>query len=121
MENHFHIIAKSEELSKNLRLMKSYSGRRIVDQLIKDGNTKLLAQLKFRKLRHKRHNNYQIWSEGLHPKQLTSDEMLEQKLEYIHYNPVACGFVDRPGHWRYSSARNYFGLDGLIPITLYEG
>jgi hypothetical protein len=43
--------------------------------------------------------------------------MMVQKIdEYIHNNPVKRGYVDKPEHWRYSSARNYAGLEGLITI-----
>jgi putative transposase len=42
--------------------------------------------------------------------------MMWQKIEYIHINPVKRGFVDDPTHWRYSSARNYAGLPGLMPV-----
>ena len=42
--------------------------------------------------------------------------MLLEKLEYIHDNPVKRGYVDKPEHWRYSSARNYLGGDALIPV-----
>ncbi|MEX0721109.1 MAG: hypothetical protein WD059_10605 [Balneolaceae bacterium] len=47
--------------------------------------------------------------------------MVNQKIEYIHHNPVKRGYVDRPVHWRYSSARDYLGGDGLISITLFGG
>jgi hypothetical protein len=46
--------------------------------------------------------------------------MLRQKLEYIHYNPVRIGLVDRPEDWRYSSARNYLGQDGVLEIDSVE-
>ena len=52
---------------------------------------------------------------------LTSPEMMIQKIEYIHQNPAKRGYVDEPEHWRYSSARNYLDMVGLIPVTLYEG
>ncbi|WP_326498437.1 hypothetical protein [Methylobacter sp. YRD-M1] len=42
---------------------------------------------------------------------------MREKLEYIHVNPVKCGYEDLPEHWRYSSARNYSGLAGLIDIN----
>ena len=42
---------------------------------------------------------------------------MRQKLEYIHNNPVARGYVDETTHWRYSSARNYAGLTGLLPVV----
>jgi hypothetical protein len=47
---------------------------------------------------------------------IMSNKMMIQKLEYIHANPVKRGYVDLPEHWRYSSARNYAGEQGLIDI-----
>ena len=77
----------------------------------------LLRQLRAHKLRHKKQSDYQVWQEGSHPKQIETDDMMWQKLEYIHNNPVVRGYVDDPLHWRYSSARNYAGLPGLIDVT----
>jgi hypothetical protein len=37
---------------------------------------------------------------------------------YIHSNLVKRGYVDEAVHWRYSSARNYAGLRGLIEVTV---
>ena len=45
--------------------------------------------------------------------------MVSQKMDYIHANPVRSGFVNEPVDWRYSSAKDYLGVDGLIPITLF--
>lgn len=45
--------------------------------------------------------------------------MMIQKITYIHDNPVKRGYVDSPEHCRYSSARNYLGLAGLIPVMVY--
>jgi len=42
--------------------------------------------------------------------------MMRQKLEYMHNNPIRRGYVDEPVHWRYSSARNYNGLPGLLEV-----
>jgi hypothetical protein len=47
---------------------------------------------------------------------IQNKEMMRQKVEYIHDNPVKRGFVDEPVHWRYSSARNYAGQTGLIEV-----
>jgi len=41
---------------------------------------------------------------------------MRQKVEYIHRNPVERRYVDRPEHWRYSSARDYAGVAGLIAV-----
>ena len=73
--------------------------------------------LKFYKKRHKRDSQYQLWQEGFHPKQITSDEMFRQKVEYIHYNPVKRGYVELPEYWRYSSAGDILsGEAGPISI-----
>ena len=106
MENHFHAIVKGQNLSEKLRLTKSFMARQIVNTLAELGKNKHLEEIRFRKLKHKEHSEYQIWEEGFHPKQITTDEMMTQKLEYIHFNPVSRGFVDKPEDWRYSSARN---------------
>ena len=52
---------------------------------------------------HKSGSTYQVWEEGSHPQFIESEAVMRQKMEYIHYNPVARGYVDRPEHWRYSS------------------
>ena len=44
--------------------------------------------------------------EKIHPQAIIDDEMMRQKLDYAHNNPVKRGYVDEPVHWRYSSARN---------------
>ena len=62
----------------------------------------LLRQLRALKLRHKTRSEYQEWQEGSHPKQIANDEMMRQKLEYMHNNPVKRGYVDEAVQWRYS-------------------
>jgi hypothetical protein len=47
-------------------------------------------------------------------------EMLKQKVEYIHDNPVRREYVDEPCHWRYSSARNYAGQPGILQVEVLE-
>ena len=42
--------------------------------------------------------------------------MLQQKLDYIHQNPVFDGIVDEAEHYVYSSARDYAGFKGLLKI-----
>jgi REP element-mobilizing transposase RayT len=80
----------------------------------------LLKQIKRAKLKHKNQSKYQVWQEGFRAKQITTDNMMVQKIEYIHNNPVKRGYVDVPEHWRYSSARNYLNTENLNPVTAYE-
>jgi REP element-mobilizing transposase RayT len=116
LENHLHCIVQTGRLQEELRLFKSYTARRLIDHLKDRKVERLLEQLAWFKKRHKSDREYQLWEEGSHPQLIENEEVLRQKLEYIHYNPVKRGYVDLPEHWRYSSARNYLGHEGLIPV-----
>ncbi|HEV2948760.1 MAG TPA: hypothetical protein VGX70_15405 [Gemmataceae bacterium] len=116
LENHIHWIASAVDLSKEVANFKSYTARRIVDLLVEHRAETLLRQMRYHKKRHKIDQLYQLWQEGNHPQQIQNDEMMVQKLEYIHNNPVKRGYVDDPVHWRYSSARNYAGQVGLVKV-----
>jgi len=117
LENHLHLVAASSRLPKDIQNFKSYTARQIVDLLSRKSEKTLLSQLSYQKLRHKTGSDYQVWQEGSHPKQIRDSQMMRQKIEYMHYNPVKRGYVDDPIHWRYSSARNYAGNEGLIEVV----
>ncbi|WP_428234707.1 REP-associated tyrosine transposase [Gracilimonas sp.] len=121
MPNHFHAVVQGEQLSKKLRLTKSYVARQILEVLKRNGHTRWLQKLKECKRSYKRQRTYQVWEEGLHPKQLSTTKMMAQKIEYIHQNPLKAGWVNAPDDWRCSSAGNYLGREGLIPVTLFAG
>ena len=50
---------------------------------------------------------YQFWQHHNKPIELWSTNVIKQKLDYIHNNPVVSGFVVNPEDWKYSSARNF--------------
>lgn len=66
-----------------------------------------------------RSNNrdFQFWQQHNHPIELNSARKVKQRLHYIHQNPVKAGFVHKPEEWQYSSAKDYAGETGLIPVT----
>jgi len=116
MENHFHLIGSSAEFSDEMRKLKSFTARKVVDYLEANCPKFFIEQFEFLKKSYKTDQTYQVWQEGFHPKMIIDHNMLIQKIEYIHYNPVKRGYIDKPEHWRYSSYRNYFGGGGLVPI-----
>jgi REP element-mobilizing transposase RayT len=115
LENHCHLVASGTDLSKTIASFKSYTARRMVERLL-EIRSPVLELLAFHKARHKLDRAYQVWQEGSHPQLIQGEAMMRQKLEYTHNNPVARGYVDDPLHWRYSSARNYAGLPGLLEV-----
>jgi putative transposase len=116
LENHLHLIAASNDLSRDMQRFKSYTAKQIIEHLEQCRSTRLLELLAFFKRAHKQDTTYQVWEEGNHPQIIESEPVMRQKLDYIHWNPVKRGYVDLPEHWRYSSARNYAGQPGLIEV-----
>ena len=114
LENHLHMIVSSEDLSNTMMRFKAYTARRIIDYAESNNNSWLLEQLKNEKKAFKVDRNYQLWQEGFHPQRIQSEEMLRQKILYIHSNPVRRGYVDDPTYWVYSSARNYLNNDHSV-------
>ena len=115
LENHIHWIAQSEDLNKDVTRFKA-TAKMLVNYLAEEGQQKILQQFVFYKKAHKKDREHQVWEEGSHPQLMQNEQVLRQKLDYIHFNPVKRGYVDKPEHWRYSSARNYMGQEGLIDV-----
>ncbi len=63
----------------------------------------ILAQLKVKSKDRK----YQLWKRNALSIELISDKVYQQKLDYIHYNPVKAGICNLPEQYRYSSASFY--------------
>ena len=107
LPNHFHLILRSKELINIMKLIKMYSAKEIIKQLTEDRKNQILELLRLSKKNYKTQSNYQVWQEGYKPKEILSDKMLRQKIDYIHYNPVKKGLVSEPIDWKYSSAGFY--------------
>ena len=114
LENHLHMILKSDDLSATIKKFKRHTAKEIIKLLQTHSAKTILDQFAFYKKAHKKNTTFQVWEEGCAPKLISGYEMMRNKIEYIHYNPVKRGFVDTPD----SSARNYMGNKGLIEIDL---
>jgi len=114
MTNHVHIILSSEKglLSDTIRDMKSHTSKKILDSVHEPGESRrswMLNLFGFAATRHKRNSKYQLWTHDNHPIELISNHFFDQKLEYIHNNPVEAGIVENAHEYLYSSARDYCG------------
>ena len=116
LENHMYLIAQSSELDRDMTRFKSFTARQLIKWLTERNAKTVLDQLAFYKRAHKGDRTYQVWQEGVHPELIQGEEMMRQKVDYIHQNPVKRGYVDKAEHWRYSSARDYLGRDGLLKV-----
>ena len=61
--------------------------------------------------------DWQFWQQHNKPLEIKSQEMFDEKLDYIHQNPVQAGFVTREEDWKYSSARDFCGMKGLVSLS----
>lgn len=68
--------------------------------------------------KHERNSKYQFWTHENHPELIYSNKFISQKIEYIHYNPVRAGIVEKPEDYLYSSARNYASLEAVLDVFI---
>jgi REP element-mobilizing transposase RayT len=119
LENHLHMLLSSDDLHKSMQSFKQYTAKQLLELLKKENATTLLDQLAFYKKAHHKEKSYQVWEEGCQPKLIQGEAMMKIKIDYIHQNPVKRGYVDEAKYWRYSSARDYDGISGLIEIERF--
>ena len=109
MCNHFHLIWQmlgNHEREAVQRDFLKYTTQQILKILLKEKSPfldKLLVRAKDRK--------YQIWERNSLSVPLWSGQVIHQKLEYIHYNPVSAELYKYNDEYKYSSARFYYRQD----------
>ncbi|MCW3808111.1 transposase, partial [Marinilabiliaceae bacterium D04] len=74
----------------------------------------LLEQFEKAGLKSSNVSKYQFWRHDNKPIELWSNKVIDEKINYIHNNPVEEGIVYKPEEYIYSSARDYAGEIGLI-------
>ena len=121
MTNHVHLIFKSikgEKPELLIRDLKRFTSRSIVKSIEDNPNERrkefLLAFFKNEAKKSSNVKNYQFWRHDNRPIELWSRQVIQQKIEYIHKNPVEKELVNNPEDYIYSSARDYAGKQGLI-------
>ena len=123
MSNHLHAILSSNvsDLSGTIGAFKTHTSKQIIKSIEDYGQGEsrkawMLGQMKYYAKDNKRNSNYQFWTQENHPEELFSNSFKDQKLDYIHMNPVRAGLVEEPWHYLYSSARAYCDMDCLLEI-----
>jgi putative transposase len=122
MTNHVHLIANANEpflLKDVVRDLKKFTSKKIVEQIQQEPESRrdwMSALFMMNAANSQKHKEYKFWQEGNHAIELFSENFVWVKINYIHNNPVKAGFVSEPQHWIYSSASNYYGLDGILSV-----
>ncbi|MDB5114531.1 MAG: hypothetical protein JWQ79_23 [Mucilaginibacter sp.] len=123
MSNHIHLIVSVDEghnLSDFVRDCKKFTAKQILDDIennnIESRREWMLHQFKYYASRHSRNETYQLWQHENHFVELSSPAFMQQKIDYIHENPVNAGLVYRAEDYVYSSASNYADIDNIIEV-----
>ena len=125
MSSHVHLILSADQpqffqLSDIIRDLKKYTASQIIREIETGPESRrewLLDKFAFAAGKNSRNTNYQFWQQNNQAEELISNKFIDQKLTYIHQNPVQEGWVAEAYHYLYSSARDYSGTKGLVPIT----
>lgn len=126
MSNHLHLIISSGQtpLSGILRDFKSYTSRKISAEILTDNleprKSWMLNIFEEQGHQNTRNPHYQFWRQDNRPMEIRNEWFFKQKLQYIHMNPVKAGIVSHEENYRYSSARDYSGKEGLLTISRIE-
>lgn len=125
MSNHIHLIVQSrnEDLSGTLRDFKSFTSKELLKAIGTENESRekwMLSIFKHAAIQHKRNSEYQLWTHENHAMEIFSYNFFENKLDYIHANPVRAGLVENPQEYIYSSAKNYAGEKGLVTVETID-
>ena len=83
---------------------------------------KKLYRVKFPNYWKKLDEEDPVWQPKYHSFNVFSEKKIEEKLDYMHLNPVRAGLVERAVDWTWSSARWYLqGKQVGVPISMPSG
>jgi putative transposase len=126
MTSHVHMIIGSNKnkLEDIMRDMKSYTSthlKKAIKENPRESRRKwMLEMMEKAGKKNSNNNNYQFWQQHNNPIELFNNKIMDQKLDYIHNNPVKAGIVFNPEDYVYSSAKDYSGEKGLVDIIIIE-
>jgi REP element-mobilizing transposase RayT len=110
MSNHLHLIARAEgnyTLSEILRDFKKFTSKAIVSEILEEPESRREWILEYFNGAGKRTNKkvtFKFWQDGNHAEIIYSNKFFDQKLNYIHNNPVKELIVEKPEEYLFSSA-----------------
>ncbi|WP_259068742.1 REP-associated tyrosine transposase [Mucilaginibacter sp. X4EP1] len=124
MSSHVHLVFKStiQKPDELIRDFKSYTSKKLI-ALIADNTQEsrrewLLNSFKKAALTNSNNAKNQFWQQHNNPIELWSNDVIQQKIDYTHNNPVEAGFVESDYEYLYSSARDYCDIKGLVKVIV---
>ena len=121
MTNHVHLVFRSmgdrppEQLLGDFKRHTSKAVVKAIENNNRESRREfLLAEFSKAGSGSSNVSKYQFWRHDNKPIELWSHKVTQEKIRYIHNNPVDEGYVFRPEDYKYSSAVDYSGEKGLV-------
>jgi REP element-mobilizing transposase RayT len=119
MPSHIHMVVQQEagKLNEVLRDFKSFTAKEILHS-IKENQHESRREWMMYLFKHfgkksKQNKEYMFWQKTSHPIELYTNSVIDQKINYIHNNPVEAGIVTSPECYVYSSANSFSEINVL--------
>jgi putative transposase len=123
MPSHVHMIIgssknKLEDIVRDMKKHTSLELKAAIKNNVSESRKEWIIWMMERAGKKNGNNSdWQFWQQHNKPLEIKDQEMFDKMLEYIHLNPVMAGFVIKPEDWKYSSARDFSGMQGLIDLS----
>ena len=126
MPNHLHVLIKLSQASKTINKLiaegKMFRAYAIVKRLKDLKLNEILNQLSegVSELEKKKGSKHKVFEVSFDCKECYTGEFIQQKLKYIHNNPVKAGLVKNAEDYNHSSAKFYLaGEHSIYPVMNY--
>jgi REP element-mobilizing transposase RayT len=120
MSNHIHLIVRAKDgylLPNILRDFKKFTSKAIINAISENSQESrkewLLEQFKTAE-------GIRFWRGDNKPIELWSNNVIDEKIDYIHQNPVEEGLVFKAEDYMYSSAVDYAGENGMLEVMVIK-
>jgi REP element-mobilizing transposase RayT len=120
MTNHIHLIIRAKEgykLQDILRDYKKFTSKAIIKE-IQENPQESRKEWLIQQFKTTEGNRF--WRGDNKPIELWSNKVIDEKINYIHQNPVEEGIVFRAEDYLYSSAADYAGEKGLLDVMVIK-
>jgi REP element-mobilizing transposase RayT len=121
MTNHVYLVFRSLSDKKPEQILgdiKRHTSKQLIKVIVEkpqeSRKTWLLEQFKKAGLASSNVREYQFWRHDNKPIELWSNKVIDEKINYIHQNPVEVGLVSKADDYLYSSAVDYAGEKGML-------
>ena len=108
MPDHLHLVSDgAKKAAQVLQFINGIISRRVINFLKEQEHESSLRKLQHAEYR--RGHRYSLWDHHPNVRLLTSENMLMQRVQYTHQNPIRAGLVKGAEDYKYSSVRIWNG------------